>query len=348
MKINNLNLKLLIRAHIILGLFTVFFFYLATFFGSLTLFMPYIKAWESPSRHFSIIQNKIDLDEILPEIIKKYELEDNIEITLASFRDKALSINDKYSRTIYINPNKKEVLNTRYEDAFLSEFLNEIHIGRNIPKIGVILMGIASILMIFLCISGFIMFIFNKKKKSENFYFKWHKNLTLYLLPFILVFALTGAVLGFMLGNSQSLAYAASKSQTSNLRALVAPILFPRDKIEKSLRKEQMLKISVLEKKAKIIYPDLKILQIKLFSWQKKNAQIKFLGYLKNDRILSGRINRMHIILNAVNGQIINKKDLSNANTFIFYILFLMKVLSLDLFFLFFHFLWLYLLLLDF
>ncbi|MBU3015825.1 PepSY domain-containing protein [Poseidonibacter lekithochrous] len=47
----------------------------------------------------------------------------------------------------------------------LSNFFNDLHIRRNIPKIGQLLMGIASILIIFLTISGVILYL-NKHKKT--------------------------------------------------------------------------------------------------------------------------------------------------------------------------------------
>lgn len=317
MKLNNINLKYLMRAHTILGLFAIFLFYISTYFGTITVFLPYINAWENPSRHFVAKEEKINLDTLVPKIIKEKELSNIIEITLPTFRDKALAINDDKSKTIYVNPNTNEILNTKNETNFITNFFNEIHIGRNIPKIGIILMGIASILMIFLSLSGVMLWLNNRQKrrnKKEKFYFKWHKNLSLTLLPFILVFALTGAVLGFMLSSSTPLAYSASDTKETSLRKLVGPILFPRDKkIEKSPSAE-MLSISKLQTIAEENFPNLEIDKIKMSAWNEENAKIKFYGHLSDNRYISGRINRMHIELSAVNGKVLNKKDLSNAN----------------------------------
>jgi len=316
MKISNLNQKFLIRAHTILGLFAIFLFYISTYFGTITVFLPYIKAWENPSRHFISSEKEINLDSILPKIIKEKELSNNIEIIFPSFRDKALSINDETSKTIYINPQTNQILNTNFETNFISKFFNEIHIGRNIPKIGVFLMGVASVLMIFLSISGVILWVVNKKRnrKKESAYLKWHKNLSLALLPFILVFSITGAFLGFMLSYSSPIAYSASKGVESDFRKLVGPILFPRDvKIERS-QKASMLSFERLTSIANTKYPDLEIKRIKLSKWYEENAKIKFIGHIKDNRAISGRINRMHITLSGKDGRVLNKKDISNAN----------------------------------
>lgn len=316
MRLNNINLKYLMRAHTILGLFAIFLFYIAIYFGTITVFLPYINTWENPSRHFVSSYEKTDLDILVPKIIKEKDLSNNIEISLPSFRDKALAINDDKSKTIYINPNTNEILNTQNETNFISNFFNEIHIGRNIPKVGIVLMGIASILMIFLSLSGVILWLSNKKKstKKEKFYLKWHKNLSLSLLPFILVFALTGSLLGFMLSSASPIAYSASNTQETSLRQLVGPILFPKDKKIEASRKTEMLSISKLQELAQKNFVNLEINKIKLQSWNEENAKIKFSGYLKDNRYISGRINRMYIELSAVNGKVLDKKDLSNAN----------------------------------
>ncbi len=317
MKLNNFNLKYLIRAHSILGLFALYFFYLACFFGTITVFMPYLKSWESPSRHFSVNSQYLNLDKIVPRVVEEYKLSNNIEITLPNNKDKALGINDENSKTIYVNPESQKVLKLDFETNFLTTFFNTIHIGTNIPIVGRYLMGVASILMIFLSISGFIMWINLKRKKTkkEKFWLKWHKNLSLSLLPFILVFALTGSVLGFMLSFSAPIAFSASETKTSNLRTLVSPILFPKDKKIKSTQAASMLKISDLQEIAKKKYPNLKIKKIKLFAWNHKDAQIKFIGYLKNNRAITARVNRMNLVLSGETGELLSKHDLQTSTT---------------------------------
>lgn len=315
MIINNLNTKHLIRAHTIIGLLAIFLFYIATYFGTITLFLPYIKTWESPSRYFKNENTKISLQNSLDNIYQ-HKYPKNIEITLPSFKDKALSFSDLQSKTIYINPNTNEVLNTNNETNFISNFFNQIHIGRNIPIVGTTIMGIASIFTLFLILSGIILWL-NKIKTNakKRFLFRMHKDLSLILMPYFLIFALTGSVLGFMLSYSQPLSLAASKMQDSNLRNLVAPILFPRDLQVKKSSKVQMLDLDLLKNKANKEFPQLKILNIKLFSWGEENAKAKFIGYLKDKKYISGKINRMSISLKGTNAKTLHKKDLNNANT---------------------------------
>ena len=303
------------RAHTVLGLFALYFFYLACFFGTITVFMPYVKSWESPSRHFVSIEENAKLDEIIPEIIKRNELTGVIDISIPKVNEKAIGINDQQSKTIYIDPNTNKVLNIDFENNFLSNFFNAIHIGTNIPVIGRYLMGIASILMIFLAISGFIMWINLKRKgtKKEKFWLKWHKNITLLLLPFILVFCLTGAVLGFMLSTANPIVYSATKTADTNLRATVGPILFPKDKPVIETQNAKMMKISQLQNIAQKKYPTLQITNIKLFAWNDINAKARFIGYEKANRSITARINRMYIEISAVNGKVVATHNLETS-----------------------------------
>ncbi len=317
MKLENLNLKYLMRAHTVLGLVAIFIFYICTYFGAITVFLPYISAWENPSRHFVLEEKNINLDKVIPQIIKDKNLEKTISITLPTFRDKTISIKDEKSETFYINPNTNTLLDTRNENNFVTNFFNEIHMGKNIPSIGQVITATACILMIFLSISGLILWLNNRKnkRKNEKVWMRWHRISALVLLPFILIFSITASVTGFMFPGSAPIAYTASNTKEIHLEKIVFPILFPKDEKVSQSFKSDMLDISILQNKALEYYPDLKIESIKLFNWNEQYAQIKFTGHLKNNRALSARHNRMYIVLKGINGELIKKKDLSNSNT---------------------------------
>ena len=192
MNLNNIYLKYLIRAHTIIGIFIVFIFFLSTYFGTITLFKPYINTWENISRHFSIkYESDFNIDIAINKAIK--ELKDpntNIQITLPSFKEKALSVKYGFSENVYINPNTNEILDTKNDTALISNFFNQMHISLNLNRPGQLLIGIASISIIFLTISGIYLWVVNRKKRvhSGNFWFKWHKDLSLIILPYILIF----------------------------------------------------------------------------------------------------------------------------------------------------------------
>jgi uncharacterized iron-regulated membrane protein len=318
-----LNIKFLLRAHTIVGLFCIFLFYISSYFGSLTFFLPYVSYWELPSKH---IQKTVDygfnIDDKLDEIINKYKLDDkNIEIIPPSFKDPRIKISTKDQSSIYLNPNTNEELDTFYEYTNVSEFFNELHFGENIPVIGQVLMGLASIGVLFLIFSALLLFIFNKKKIKEEkksdkrFWIKWHKNLGLVIIPFLLIFALTGSFIGFMLFNSKPFVLSATDNKETNLRKVVAPIIFKQNDLLKSSENIiEPLKLSQLQAFAKINYENLVITNINIFNYKKDNSQTIFSGYLHNNRAITGNVNRINIILNSINGKILSKTNLDETH----------------------------------
>ncbi len=318
MQIENIYLKYLVRSHTIIGLVALFLFFLATYFGMITLFSPYINAWQNPSRHYEIqTQKELNLDFTMFQAMKALNYpNDNVEVVLPSFREKTISVGQGFSNKVYINPYTNKVLDTQNEDDLITLFFNDIHVGRNIPVIGQLLMGVASIGFVFLLISGCYLYLLNRKRKNrENFWFKWHKNLSLVFVPYILVFALTGSVLGFMLSSSTPFALAVTEANESNMRKLVAPILFPKHKnLSQSEQNVDMLEYSKLYDLATKSYPELTIKSFHIYRWYEHNAHVVFRGYLENARTQSSSVNRLSITLSGVDGRVLAKKTMEDSH----------------------------------
>jgi len=319
MNLDNVYLKYLIRAHTIIGVFVIFIFFISTYFGTITLFKPYLSSWESTSRHFSISNpSNLNLDLAIKNGLEKLKNPNSgVQIELPSFREKALSIKYGFSEKVYINPNTNEIIDTRKDTNLLSNFFNRMHIDLNIPKTGQILMGLISIAIIFLTISGIYLWLLNRKKRTniKSFWFKWHKDLSLIILPYILVFSMTGAVLGVMLLGSAPFALSATDGQEANMSKLVRPIVFSAPcRVKASGESASMQSISKLYTKAQKEYPNLQITNISFNAWNDKNACIGFSGYLKNNRALSGKANRASISYSGSSGNLIAKKTLDDSH----------------------------------
>lgn len=323
MKLESLNLKYLSRAHTIVGLFALFLFYISTYFGTITLLMPYLKIWESPSRHFTSHENyHFNIDGILDDILKKNSFTtENIELILPSFRDPMLKISSENQTSLSINPTTNAIIKITNDQNTISNFFNELHTGGNIPVIGMPLMGVTSVAMLFLLISGVMLYLYKRKAKQKkvlsikDFWFKWHKNLGLILLPYIFIFTTTGAFLGLMLPTAAPFALSATHFEESTMRKLVAPIIFKaKQKPPTSNLFTPMLPLSTLQKKAHRLYPELQITKINLYNYHKDNAKIVFTGYAQDHIALSGRINRLSLTLNATNGELIEKEMIENTH----------------------------------
>jgi len=319
MTLENKYTKYLRTSHTYIGLFAIVFFYISTVFGTITVFKPYINSWESPSKHFSLInQEDLNLDQLIDKgLVQLNNPTNNIKITLPSSTEKAVAIKYGFSENVYINPHSNQIVKAEYENSLLSTFFNQMHINVNMSKTGQFIMGLTSISMVFLTISGIYLWLLNRKKRTKisNFWLRWHKDLSLLILPYILVFALTGAVLGIMLTMASPFAYSASDAKETNMSKIVRPIIFSKPTNVKSLNQPaQMKAYSYLFKKAQKNYQDLHITDITLYNWKDKNARAVFNGYLKNNRILTATVNRVNIVLNGVTGEIVRKKTLENSH----------------------------------
>ncbi|QKF82595.1 PepSY-associated TM helix domain-containing protein [Halarcobacter ebronensis] len=318
MNIDNLYLKYLIRSHTIIGIFVLFFFFLSTYFGTITLLKPYLNSWQNPSRYFVDTSKNIDLDSSINNALKQLgNPKDRVQVELPSFKDRALSVNFGLSNKVYVNPATGELLDTKLEDNFLSDFFNKMHINLNMSKVGQTLIGLSSIGIIFLTFTGVYLWLLNRKNrvKVKNFWFKWHKDLSLIAVPYIFAFAISGAFFGFTLGNSEFFTKSATNGKESSTGKVVRPIIYPPlAKVKMSNESAEMLSFLTLFNIAKEKYPELKITNINLFKWEDKNAQIVFSGYLQNNRILTGKVNRATVTLSGVNGELIDKKGLEKSH----------------------------------
>ena len=316
--------KYLYRSHTIIGLIVLCFFYISTYFGTLTLFMPYIKVWESPSRHFvSSANHSFNIDTLLDRVLVEHQFvgAKPIDIMLPSFRDPLIKISSESQNSLYINPLSHEVLKIAKEENLISSFFNELHTGGVLPLIGMPLMGAMSIGILFLSIGG-VWLYFTKRdhqkhthKPWKQTWMSWHKMTGLGVLPYALVFSLTGAFLGLLLSTSHPFAWAMSEGKANTMRQLVAPILFPPAKYPRIAQSAEMLPFSLLLEKAKTAYPSLSITHATFYHYGTAGAKVFFRGYDSESSVQSGRFNRVGITLDAHNGgDVIEKKTLEDSH----------------------------------
>lgn len=240
---------------------------------------------------------------------------------MPTVNDNVLKISSKNQNTVYLNPYTKENLDISQDSLIITSLFNKFHSGENIPYIGLTLMGVTSVIMIFLMISGFIVYLIKKRKnkfdkQNNNIRFKWHKNFGFLLTPYVIIFSLTGAFLGFMLSFSTPFALSTTNFEKTNMRPLVAPIIFKqKDILEKTNNKQAPLELSKLYKVAKENYPNLNIKKINIFNYNLDNSQTMFSGNLLDNRaISSSRINPMYILLDSKSGTVLEKKELNNTH----------------------------------
>ena len=132
----------------------------------------------------------------------------------------------------------------------------------------------------------------------------------------MIIFALTGAFLGFMLSNAAPIAFSATNYEKSNMSSLVRPILFAKKaNLEESTLSSKPMQLKDLYQIASQNYPQLDITKINIYNYRLDNSQIMFSGYLKNEKARSSsRLNPMYIILNSKTAELVEKKELEDSH----------------------------------
>lgn len=313
--------KYLSRSHTMIGLFVLFLFYISTFFGTLIFFIPYLKVWESPARHFNPQGYQYNLDVALETLLQENHFNaKSVDIIFPSFRDPLLKITTQTQNSFYINPLNNHAFKVAREENLVSVFFNELHTGAVIPVIGSWLMGIASVGILFLAIGGLWIYMVKRHKTPSSQanwrerWLSWHKISGLGVLPYALVFACTGTFLGLMLASSQPFAWSASKAEQTSMRTLVAPLIFPASNFPKGSESAAMLPLSELRQKAQEGYAQLDILSATLHHYGTNKAKITFRGFDRSNVAQTGRVNRLSITLDATNAALVEKRTLEDVH----------------------------------
>ena len=128
-------------------------------------------------------------------------------------------------------PNK--IIDSSKDTNRVSTFFNMMHITLQIPKVGKMFMGIVSLAIMFLTITGLYLWLINRKKRvksRKSFAFRWHKDISLILLPYIFLFSLSGALLGVMIfPGSMPFAFSAVENEKPNVKKIVRPLLMSKE-----------------------------------------------------------------------------------------------------------------------
>ncbi|WP_234736658.1 PepSY-associated TM helix domain-containing protein [Tellurirhabdus bombi] len=115
-----------------------------------------------------------------------------------------------YEKEIFVNPYTGQVTGTRLHDSYFIGIVLEIHRSLLIPVVGQYIVGTCSLILVILIISGLRLWIpkqwkhlksrltFRKNASFARQTYDLHQVLGFYFSPFILLIALTGAVITFL------------------------------------------------------------------------------------------------------------------------------------------------------
>lgn len=303
----------LFRGHVSLGIILSLFLYVSVFFGIFAIFLPYIQQWERPSRHFKIMDiTTINYEPMLATVLADPEFpKDGILIELPGFmEDPALKIGHQFTGKTLFNPSTLKKLNDEGNRTGLAMFLNGLHYGRPLQKLGLLLFGFLSVGTLFLILGGLLLIYllpFNGSAQTPYAVFsRWHRKLFTWGTPLFLIVVICGSVMCLSFDGSGPMTSIITNGAKTNIRPVIGPVLFPEDTaIEKSGKTVPMLPISALIKTASEINPRIVFQKITLFNWGDRTATIKLEGYDPHQPFLNGITNKPAIVLAAHDGSLL-------------------------------------------
>lgn len=316
----------LIRIHAAAGITFSLLMYIALFFGIFAIYLPYIQAWEKPSRHIQLADiTKINYENVVDQILQEPSFpKNNILLTLPGVMgDPALKVSHRFVKPIYFDPFSGEKLKDEGTQSHLASFLNEMHygkpldfseeyFGKTLKYFGRLLFGFMSIGVMLVVISGLMMIIYlkyrNTGKTPKSYFSKMHIKIFTWIFPVFFIITLSGAFMNISLISSAPMADMLTKGEQKTIDSIIGPALFPRvEPIKPFNENVAMTPINELIKKAKNIAPDIDFQQITLINWKDKSARIELKGYNPYYPFLNGGVfNKPKVVLNGLDGSLIS------------------------------------------
>jgi hypothetical protein len=305
----------LFRGHISVGIAVSLMMYLSVFFGTFAIFMPQIQAWEKPSRHFETADIAgIDYEPMLAAVLSDPDFpRDNIILKLPGYTgDPALRITHQFTAETVFNPMTGERLADEGKSTGLGMFLNGLHYGRPLKKVGYYIFGFMSVGGLFLVAGGLLLIAVLKYKgparSRQAVFSRWHRKLFTWCFPVFTVFVICASVMCLSFDGPFLMTNIVTGGETSNIGSIIGPVLFPEDPpVGKADEAAAMMPISQLIEKARGINPQITFQQLTLMNWGDETARIKLAGYNPYKPFLNGVTNKPDIVLNAHDGSLVKQ-----------------------------------------
>ncbi|NQY24301.1 MAG: PepSY domain-containing protein [Campylobacteraceae bacterium] len=317
------NNQRLLRVHVVVGITFSLFMYISVFFGIFAIVLPYISAWEKPSKHYAMpdirnINYSAMIDPVLAD--PDYPMINGVQIRLPGYRgNPSLTIYAPFTQRRIFNPNTNEEVKNEGKQSQLARFLNHMHYGRPLKDFGYWLFGFVAVAGLFLVVGGLVLVIVKKfnntGKNAQSRFSKWHRKIFTWVFPPFIIITLTGALMNIGWTMSMPMTYVVSKGETFQEWKLTDPVLFPAlPRIEKKNDIVPMLKMNELIKRAQEINPDINFNKIILINWKDSSAQAKLEGYNPYMPFLNGISNDPSVTLKGIDGSLISQNKVMDKH----------------------------------
>ena len=312
----------LLRGHVAFGIACSLLLYPSVFFGMFAIFLPYLHAWEKPSRHFrSVAVTHIDYAPPLAAVLTDPDFpRDRIIVKLPGFgNDPALRISHQFAAETAFNPLTGERLEDEGKSSDLAGFLNGLHYGKPLRGMGFALFGLVSVAALFATLGGlllvYILTYKNKKLGStrQGVFSYWHRTLFLWGSPLFILVVVSGSAMCLSFFGSGPMTAIVTYGEHTNIRPVIGPVLFPQDEwVAPEEEQATSQPIKELVAKAQKMNPDIVLQQLTLINWGDATARIKLEGYNPYRPFLNGVVNKPSIILNAGDGSLVSQTGVTD------------------------------------
>lgn len=209
--------NIMFHTHTVAGIVISFALFITFYAGAFSLFRDELYLWQNHQAR-NIEYQKVDSDEILNLVTAKYPNFKKDGTTNIIFNNEKipyvqifaeLETEDKSNNRIraLVNPNSLEVIDDINPKTSIGETLYHLHYYRQIPIVGTWISGFVALFFLFAIVTGVLIhwknmvrkfYAFSIKGKLKNLWTDAHTMLSIIGLPFQLIYALTGCLLGLL------------------------------------------------------------------------------------------------------------------------------------------------------
>ncbi|MEM9078592.1 MAG: PepSY-associated TM helix domain-containing protein [Bacteroidota bacterium] len=206
------------HTHTVSGIVISFALFICFYCGAVALFMDELYQWENPQARVDYVEpSSVDYDKIIAVVDEKTEDFDKSGFfgivppsksnPLITFYGRSENEEGGFDRlTAILNPNTYEVLSMGEEpNTHMARTVYELHYFHQIPVIGIYLSGFVAFFFLFAIFTGLLthwkniinkFYAFTTEGKWKQIWTNGHISLGLITLPFQMIYAVTGALLG--------------------------------------------------------------------------------------------------------------------------------------------------------
>ncbi len=221
MKLKALKTRLynvMFHTHTVSGIVISFALFVCFYAGAVALFMDELYQWENPEARIEMVNPaNIDYDKVINIVEENTEVFDksmtfgitppsktNPLITLYGRGENKKGVIERF--TTVLHPSTYEILSNGSEaNTHMASTIYELHYFYQIPVIGVYLSGFVAFFFLFAIFTGLLthwkniinkFYAFTSEGKWKQIWTNGHVSLGFIALPFQLIYAVTGALLG--------------------------------------------------------------------------------------------------------------------------------------------------------